>query len=173
MSDPSYVKLPQRLVGGLVADVDGGSQWSISGLDVRGFPEDPAAARFVRASLNAGKLEPATKAEWDEVHNDAEVLKVVNSFRPKDKGFVETATNWQESKVQLAVNKARAALEASRLEDVEAALDELDDERRAEVIEDQNEQNLGTDDPEEQVEKTQGQRPRKKSGSGKKGKGKS
>lgn len=70
-NDPSFVRLAARLQRGGMADVQG-SGWSISGLNVKEFPSDnPAAKRFVRKALNDGKLEPASKAEWEEV-NDPE-----------------------------------------------------------------------------------------------------
>lgn len=66
--NPGYVRLRDSLSLGIQVDLASG--WGISGKDVRRFPEDPVAARWARRMLNAGVLEEASKAEWDEVHED-------------------------------------------------------------------------------------------------------
>lgn len=71
--DPGHVRLAERLNDRVLADVNSG--WSISGLDVKEFPDPskyPNAARFVRDKLKRGALEPASKAEYEEVEESYE-----------------------------------------------------------------------------------------------------
>lgn len=69
-TDPKYVRLAEHMANRIVADIEGGSGWSISGMQVKTFPDEetePTACRYVRSQLVAGLLEPAGKAEYDEV----------------------------------------------------------------------------------------------------------
>lgn len=144
--DPKYVRLATRLQEGIVADVLG-SGWSIAGLDVRKFPEkDKEAQRFVRSRLNSGLLEPASKAEWDEVHENP-VEDERKKQRPNDVAPV------QESKLQQVAAEASAELARKRGVDPEAQFQEdleADHADRAQRLEEAEEAGLNTDDPEEQ-----------------------
>lgn len=165
--DPQYVRLATRLSRGMVCDVKG-SGWSISGLDVRKFPEGNVAARFVRAKVNAGVLEPASKAEWEEAHDTAledEVLAQNPDYREK-------ASAVQEGRVQRVARDAQDRLAAGRDADLDAEEEELREavkEDRQARLDEQNEANLMTDDPEEQKARTAGQTPTKSSKAKKKG----
>lgn len=132
-NDPKYVQLTNRLSQGIVADI-GGSGWAISGLDVKEFPTTDAAARFVRAELRSGKLEPVGKAEFDEVqeaHKNA-----------------TKAANHQEAQVVRAAQREHLALRESRgLDDSEGDLEDLEDLQNERL----SEQDDDSDDPEEQV----------------------
>jgi hypothetical protein len=58
-----------------MADLESG--WFIGGNDVKSFPDPenhPGAANFVRDKVRAGHLEPASKAEYDEVQKAAQEL---------------------------------------------------------------------------------------------------
>jgi hypothetical protein len=69
-TDPNYVKLAKRLQRGIQADLRSG--WSIAGLDVQKFPsEDKVAAKYVRTALRDGRLEAATKSEYETVQEEA------------------------------------------------------------------------------------------------------
>lgn len=97
MADPSYIRLADHMSDSMVADIAGGSGWSISGRDVQAFPkEDDAASRFVRSRLVLGLLEPCGKAEYEEVQEAnrrmAEVAPRVN-----DK---QEPVNLQEADIQ-------------------------------------------------------------------------
>lgn len=169
--DPQYVRLATRLSRGMVCDVMG-SGWSISGLDVRKFPKGNVAQRFVRSKLNAGVLEPASKGEWEEAHDDA-LEKEVLAQNPD---YRERASAVQESRVQLVAQEAQERLASGR----DADLDAEEEERREAQREDrearlaeQKEANLMTDDPEEQKARTEGQTPTRSSKQKAKGKGKS
>jgi hypothetical protein len=167
-NDPSYVRLATRLQNGIVCDVDG-SGWSIAGLDVRKFPEDKQAARYVRAKLNAGLLEPASKAEWEDAHDDAveqEVLRQAPDYREK-------ASAVQEGQIQRVAREARQRIEEKLGVDADAEFEEqlaADAEDREERLREQEEAGLNTDDPEEQKARTTGQKPRKSGGKKKGGK---
>lgn len=165
-NDPQYVRLTNRLGLQMVADVTGGSGWSISGLDVKEFPDDEDEAAYVRVQLGRGVLEPATKAEYEEVHDEDDVSEVVARYTdPSGK------KPWQEAEVQAASRKRRVAIEESReLSEDELAEfedeDELDAQRRQAIVEEQEELDLGTDDPEAQVSRVRagGVRARKAGG---------
>lgn len=121
-NDPDYVRLTHRLTTGMLADVLGGSGWSISGMDVKEFPEDEDQARFVRAELNSGKLEPCSRAEYDEVHDEDEE-EAVRQAQVEQVGL-------QESEVQENARRKRKALVARREEELRDA-GELEDEEEA------------------------------------------
>lgn len=171
-NDPKYVRLVPRLQHGMICDVQG-TGWSIAGLDVRKFPEDRQEARYVRAALNSGKLEPCSKAEWDTAHDtslEEEVLRQAPDYREK-------ASAVQEGRIQKVARQAAAKVAAALGTDEDAEYEALlaeDEEYRRERMEEQEEMGLNTDDPEEQVARTTGQTARKrasdKSASGKKGK---
>jgi hypothetical protein len=170
--DPKYVRLATRLQDGIVADVNG-SGWSIAGLDVRKFPDDKdrAAQRFVRACLNNGKLEPSSKAEWDEAHENpaGEEYESQQKSRPDIKKDVPPI---QESKLQKAAAEASAALREKRGVDEEAQFQEdleADHEDRRQRLQEAEDAGMNTDDPEEQKSISGGQ----VKGKGKKKKAKS
>ena len=100
-NDPSYVRLTERLSGSVLLDVNSG--WSISGLDVQGFPEDKGAANFVRTKVRAGALEEASKAEFDEVESSK-----------KSATSTEEAGGFQEGRLQADAEKARKKLTDAR-----------------------------------------------------------
>lgn len=152
-SDPKYVRLSNRLSFGMQADVDG-SGWSISGLDVKEFPSGEAAARYVRKMLRDGKLEPASRAEFDEVQEGNKTVEKVSH---------------QESQVQGEAMRAHRALLESRGIGEDPVGDHEDEmESYRERLDEQDD----SDDAEEQVERTNPTRslPKAKSGSKKKGK---
>lgn len=126
--NPNYVRLAARLTNGIVADLDSG--WSIAGMDVRSFPSkktNPLAARFVRKALADGRLEPASQAEWEEVHDDEALVNEAVEGRTKPK-----SVGVQEAHIQREAAAGRARLEAARAaadgeeEDEEPSDEELD-----------------------------------------------
>lgn len=162
--DPQYVRLAVRMQTGMLVDTFG-SGWSISGMDVRKFPEDSnrKAQKFVRAELNDGKLEPASLAEWDEVHDPA----LAEAVLAQNPGFKENASGFQEAHLQQAAADSRRRLEASRQARLEADDDyETDDEARQRELDEaiEAQEGMDSDDPEEQEAMSSGQRPRKKAG---------
>lgn len=120
---PAYVRLPAEgevLPVGILADIDGGTHWSISGLDVRPVPEDDdPAQRFVRKALNDGLLEEATAAEFKVVQNaQSELAKLAPN--PSD-----TPKPWDEPAIANAARRHRAKIVAAR---VAGAADDADDD---------------------------------------------
>lgn len=106
----SYVRLSTRLSSGIVADLDSG--WSIAGLDVRKAPDketDPRAAKFVKKALGDGRLEPASKVEWDEVHDNEGVEREALEGR-KRAGVV----NMQEAHIQREAEASRKRIAEAR-----------------------------------------------------------
>lgn len=76
-NDPKFVRLADHMSDRTISDIAGGSGWSISGRDVRPFPKRADQQRFVRQKLAANLLEPAGKAEFDEVSkHDAKFAKL-------------------------------------------------------------------------------------------------
>lgn len=107
---PSYVRLAPRLTKGMVADLDSG--WTIGGLDVRKTPDKkatPGAYKFVRKALADGRLEAASQAEWEEVHDTEEIEGESLIGRPR-----ASALNSQEAHVQRAAAEGRKRIEQSR-----------------------------------------------------------
>lgn len=105
-----YVRLAKRLEKGIVADLDSG--WSIAGLDVRQVPakeDNPLAAKFVKKALADGRLEAASKAEWDEVHDTEAVEREAVEGR-KRAGHV----NSQEAHIQREAAKQNRKISESR-----------------------------------------------------------
>jgi hypothetical protein len=169
--DPTYVRLATRLQEGIVADVLG-TGWSIAGLDVRKFPssKNRQAQRFVRLCLNQGKLEPASKAEWDEAHDNpaGDEYAAQQKSRPDIRKDVPPI---QESKLQKVAAEAAEELRSKRGVDAEAEFQEdleADRQDRLERLREAEEAGMNTDDPEEQKAISAGQKK-----GGKKGKKKS
>lgn len=158
-NDPKYVRLATRLQGGMICDVQN-TGWSIAGLDVKEFPEDRQEARYVRSNVNSGKLEPASKAEYEAAHDtslEEEVLRQSPEYH-------KTASAVQEGALQkvarAAAQRVAAALGVDEDEEYERYLEELQEDRD-DRLRQQEEMDLDTDDPEEQVGRTTGQRPRR------------
>lgn len=164
-TDPKFVRLTSRLRHGIRADVRG-SGWSIAGLDVKEFPSDPTAAAFARMELNAGRLEPASKAEFEEAHpEEDEVAETVSRFRDNLGAGAKGHRPWQESAVQEAAARQRAKLEEARASESEDDEEEEEWEgqaRRKALLDEQKESGLVTDDPAEQVGRSTGVRNAKK-----------
>jgi len=111
-STPKYVRLNDRLSQQVVADLDSG--WSIAGLDVKEVPSmegAPAHVRIIKRYVQQGILEPAGRAEFDEVQA---LLEMDHS---------ET----QEHVVQAEGEKARASLRKARLANPADGDDDEDD----------------------------------------------
>lgn len=123
-----YVRLADHLARGMRADLTSG--FSISGFNVVEMPdkdEQPRAYEFVKAEIAAGRMEEASKAEFDEVHPDLIEAAGGKVERPT----VATASSFQETHIQDAARKARQKVTARRegAPLSEAAL-EADEERR-------------------------------------------
>lgn len=119
-SDPQYVRLCNRLTRGIVADVHG-SGWTIAGFNVLEFPTNRLAAKFVRFKIGEGILEPCSKGEWEEVHQN-DVL----------------TPDMQESAIQERAQTASRKLAEAR----EAALrdEDADDETEDETEEEEDDE---------------------------------
>jgi hypothetical protein len=117
MSDPKYVRLNNELVYSRSLVVDTYSHWSISGLDVKAFPDPerhPAQAEFVRDALRRGLIEVASQAEFEEVQAahkfDGHAAAGV-SLKPLE---VEGATH-NEANLVNAADAAASDMERRRL----------------------------------------------------------
>jgi hypothetical protein len=116
MADPKFVRLADHMVHGLLVDMESG--WKISGYDVKEFPENSEQARFVKRNIQQGKLEPAGKAEFDEIHpeddseENAEATKFAAAVQAasskKNAGVQEHEIQQKVAERQAAVRKARA-----------------------------------------------------------------
>lgn len=114
-NDPKFVRLPAEgdvLPVGIYADVQGGSGWSISGLDVQEVPaKDDPAYKFVKSGLNSGRLEEATQAEFDAVQkHNADLAKLHPVKVPEG----ETPPPWNEPAIAATAKRARAKLVSQR-----------------------------------------------------------
>lgn len=134
MSNPKFVRLNERASRGMLADVKG-SGWSISGKDVLPFPTDKSQIRFVKQNLNSGLLEPASQAEYEEVHGD-------------DEEYVEPdgEVTHQEHKVH---ERAAARVEAAAARRAEQeSNEESDEDDEDEDADDEEADDEGEDEPE-------------------------
>lgn len=168
-TNPKFVRLVDRLTNGMYADLDSG--WSISGYDVKEFPEDNNQGRVVRSAIHSGILEAASQAEFDEIREaDAELEANRQIESP-----VEKASNWQENRIQAQAKATRQKLQEARAADADDEdydpyqgrslldrdiSDEANEERRAALLEEADDLDLGTDDPEVQVGRSTGNLPR-------------
>lgn len=156
------------MVNGLCVDRE--TQWSISGMDVKPFPESKPQARFVRRKLNAGVLEAASAAEHEEAHpesygeDDDEGRQQADSFMEALRaasmrgGSQEHKLRERETARTAAMRETRrrAKLEEEGIDpDDSDSLDEASYEstrkRRIKAIEEAEDR---TDDPVEQKERT-------------------
>ncbi len=129
-NDPKFVRLTPRLSRSCIADVQV-SGWSISGLDVKPFPEGDSArqkeaAKFVRRQLGAGHLEPCSRAEWEEVQEMSELISQSEATHQEAKFVrkVEEATEQirksREEAVNSGANGATGEAEDDEDEDLDA-----------------------------------------------------
>lgn len=125
-NDPKYVRLADHMSDSALADVQGGSGWSISGRQVREFPTKDDQARFARSQLVHGLLEPASKAELDEMKkSDEELAALAASFEEDPTtatggrsaargGRRRQSAGLQEAQLQERAAEASASLQAAR-----------------------------------------------------------
>jgi hypothetical protein len=128
-NDPKYVRLADHLADSALADVQGGSGWSISGRQVKEFPSVDEQVRFVRSQLVHGLLEPASKAELDEMKKtDDELAALAASFeeetpangRPTGRGGrAKRSAGLQEAQLQERAAAGAQALAEARSSDSE------------------------------------------------------
>lgn len=126
MADPKYVRLADHLTRGLRADINSG--WSIAGFDVRPMPdkeEEPNSYAYVKGELNAGRLEGASKAEYEEAHPDLLTSDEEDS-RP-----------YQEREVQRAAQSVHRKIRARRSGEEATSAYEVDEARRKAVLKSQ------------------------------------
>lgn len=132
-STPKYVRLVERLNRGIVADIDGGSGWSIAGLDVKEVPdaqEEPRAHKFVVDALRRGKLEAAEASEYEVVQAANAVISEAAQFD------ADAGESVNEAAVRSAVKKGQKMVaEGVAPESEEDEDDGLDDYTRDELVE--------------------------------------
>lgn len=141
MADPKYVRLADHLTRGMRADLNSG--FSIAGYDVVEMPdkeEEPEQYKFVRSEIASGRLEAASKAEYEEVHPDLYESLGVEVERAT---VVQAAPLVQETHIQAAAAKGARKVRAAREEVSEDAL-EADEERRKAAISAQKAQASGS-----------------------------
>jgi hypothetical protein len=132
MADPTYVRLPNRLIRGCVVDLNSG--WSLSGLDVAQFPSDryPAAQEFVRRAIRDGRLEEAASEEYDKVHGDHMDLLSETGVETVP---LHVQATWQAAQHHQLADEIRYDLEGDRGFGSGAAGNyEADQKRREELI---------------------------------------
>lgn len=111
---PDYVRLPERLLSGCVVDVNGGSGFSLSGLDVKPFPDEddePEAFQFALDAMKTQKIEEATEEEYNAVRKHADaVAKVAKLSMPTEHGGPVRPAPWNEAGIKTEANKRRRSL---------------------------------------------------------------
>lgn len=126
MADPKFV----RLRTGLNGRYDLRSGWGISGLDVKHMPdkdERPRAHAYVKGELNAGRLEGASKAEYDETQVD----------------ITSDGEGNQERSIQARAKIQRSKILASRSGTEESAAADADEARRKAILKQQGKAGKG------------------------------
>lgn len=110
---PQFVRLPDELYLGIVADLETG--WSIAGLDIKPSPTDESSPeyKFVQTALRQGKLEPASQGEWDFLQEHHE--RVIDLATPVAAG--EALGTWNEPAMQSTMRDDRKQLVKLRNED--------------------------------------------------------
>jgi len=120
-----------RLRTGLSGRYDLRSGWGISGYDVKEMPDKttrPKAYAFVRGELNAGRLEGASKAEYDETQ--------VSLTMPDDGVF-------QERAVRSRAAVAHSKIVSSRRGGDESDAATADEARRKAILKQQSKASKG------------------------------
>jgi hypothetical protein len=109
MADPKYVRLVDRMARSTQVDLVSG--WSISGLDVKEFPEDSRAQAYIRDAIRRGTIEACSRSEYDEVNDgDHDFLAQANvSVKP-----LEVEGTFQEAHVAGLAENRRHEIEAAR-----------------------------------------------------------
>lgn len=128
-NDPKYVRLADHLVRGGRYDINSG--WGISGYDVVEMPDKedrPNAYAFVKGELNAGRLEGASKAEFEEAHPD-----IAGELGYRLAADAE-ARPYQESEVQREAAKVHRKVKARRQGEAEVDAYDADQKRREETL---------------------------------------
>jgi hypothetical protein len=119
---PKYVRLRSDLRG----RYDTFSGFSVTGLDVKEVPDEethPNTCAFIRAELSAGRLEGASKAEYDEAHPD-----LGGDVVPTDSAPV------QERAIRTAAAEVNAKIRNRRATGEEMTAHEADEARRKAVL---------------------------------------
>lgn len=175
ISKPEYVRLADHMVHGLVVDMETG--WSISGYDVKEYPEDADQAKFVRQKINAGIVEPATAAEYEAAHPQEEqdeqaaeaehLVQLVKAAAGRGGGAQEhkMRAKHQGSHSEVVRQRQLATLRAQGVDvdDDEADLDFAEDKARREAAAAEAEENDElNDDPEAQKERSATRAPKAK-----------
>lgn len=148
-SNPPFVRLTKRLTRQVIADLP--SKFAISGVRVVPYPEDnPDQALFVRRLLARGVLEEASRAEYEEQEEvDGELAKAGffdDTHKKEVVSYQEHLVVERQAAAQKRVSDKRAETEDE--DETEIALLE---ERRASLLEQQEEMGLNEDDPEKQI----------------------
>src|SRR5215471_2315257 len=109
-TDPKYVRLNDYMSSQTIADIQGGSGWSISGAEVAPFPKEEDAARYVRQQLAVGILEAASKAELDEQKRvSAEYEAAVAEAPDQEQAIQSAAAAAQQGNADTAETEASSA----------------------------------------------------------------
>lgn len=116
--DPKFVRLANLHTHGMLADItDYGSLWSISGFEVKPFPNadlDPEAAAFVRAKMQRGVIEEASSDEYDEQQDAGDALRAAHLKSLGDRLGSDNA-NVQEATLQDIVRTTQRSIINRRL----------------------------------------------------------
>lgn len=173
--NPEFVRLADYMTTGMHQDPATG--WSITGMDVKPFPEDPAEQRVVRRLINSGMVEAAGTAEHEEAHPEeyeekseeeaeaARMVEIVQAAAGKKSGPVQEhklRAKEQERAARVVAARVRATLEEQGIDPDEiAGLDAdtlagvADNERRAALVAEQEEDFEEPEDEEERLAQQQ------------------
>lgn len=115
-NDPQFVRLSDITCHGIMVDVEGGSLFSLSGMEVKPFPDAdvfPDQARFVRDKIRVGHIEEASEEEYKEQKEAAAQIKATHVAQLQDRLASDTA-DVQEGDVQTLVRGLQNRIVARR-----------------------------------------------------------
>ena len=116
MADPTHIRLSNNHCHGIVADIEGGSLFSVSGFEVKPFPAadwQTDAAVWVRRQMRSGVIEPAEASEYTSQVQSADAVRSLHA-QSLEARIGSDLADVQEGSIQELVTKQQRAIIAQR-----------------------------------------------------------
>jgi len=135
MADPTHIRLSNNHCHGIVADIEGGSLFSLSGFEVKKFPAEDwqtDAAAWVRQQMRRGVIEAADPSEHEQQQQVAAEVRTLHAKSLEARIGSDNA-DVQEGSIQELVAKQQRAIIGQRtgapVEEEAEAVTETGDEK--------------------------------------------